>query len=83
MNKDNSFAERIVALTAVKDDLFSGSFWAICWLKKRGLMPGLALSHFPVSRISDEFIELEESDPFLVESPRRWVLFPLQYPQVW
>jgi len=37
----------------------------------------------PVSRISAEFIELEKSDPLLVENPRRWVMFPIQYPQVW
>merc|ERR1711879_879934 len=37
----------------------------------------------PVSRISAEFIELEKNDPLLVENPRRWVMFPIQYPQVW
>jgi len=37
----------------------------------------------PLSRISAEFRELEKSDPLLVENPRRWVMFPIQYPQVW
>jgi ribonucleoside-diphosphate reductase subunit M2 len=36
-----SFAERIIAFAAVKGIFFSGSFCAIFWLKKRGLMPGL------------------------------------------
>merc|ERR1719394_1236989 len=41
MNNENSFADRIVAFAAVEVILFSGSFCAIYWLKKRGLMPGL------------------------------------------
>merc|ERR1712224_869088 len=39
MNSENSFAERLVAFAAVEGVLFSGSFCAIYWLKKRGLMP--------------------------------------------
>merc|ERR1719293_36260 len=35
MNKENSFAERIVAYACVEGILFSGSFCAIYWLKKR------------------------------------------------
>ena len=34
-----SFAERLVAFAAVEGIFFSGSFCAIFWLKKRGLMP--------------------------------------------
>merc|ERR1711953_1279475 len=45
MNRDSSFAERIVAFAAVEGVLFSGSFCAIYWLKKRGLMPGLTFSN--------------------------------------
>merc|ERR1711879_7880 len=37
----------------------------------------------PLSRISEEYRELEKSDPLLLENPRRWVMFPIQYPQVW
>jgi len=37
----------------------------------------------PKSRISEEYRELEKSDPLLKENPRRWVLFPIQYPEVW
>merc|ERR1719454_692372 len=50
MNKENSFAERIVAFAAVEGVLFSGSFCAIYWLKKRSLMPGLTFSNELISR---------------------------------
>ncbi|CAK0840636.1 unnamed protein product [Prorocentrum cordatum] len=50
MNRENSFAERIVAFAAVEGILFSGSFCAIYWLKKRGLMPGLTFSNELISR---------------------------------
>lgn len=45
-----SFAERLVAFAAVEGIFFSGSFCAIFWLKKRGLMPGLAFSNELISR---------------------------------
>jgi len=57
MNGDNSFAERIVAFAAVEGILFSGSFCAIYWLKKRGLMPGLTFSNELISR--DEGLHAE------------------------
>jgi len=50
MNQENSFAERIIAFAAVEGILFSGSFCAIYWLKKRGLMPGLTFSNELISR---------------------------------
>merc|ERR1719207_112404 len=50
MNDENSFAERIIAFAAVEGILFSGSFCAIYWLKKRGLMPGLTFSNELISR---------------------------------
>jgi len=50
MNDENSFAERIVAFACVEGILFSGSFCAIYWLKKRGLMPGLTFSNELISR---------------------------------
>lgn len=46
----NSFSERIVAFAAVEGIFFSGSFCAIFWLKKRGLMPGLTFSNELISR---------------------------------
>lgn len=46
----NTFGERLVAFAAVEGIFFSGSFCAIFWLKKRGLMPGLSLSNKLISR---------------------------------
>merc|ERR1711982_11993 len=57
MNDDCSFAERIMAFAAVEGILFSGSFCAIYWLKKRGLMPGLTFSNELISR--DEGLHAE------------------------
>merc|ERR1719218_466455 len=37
----------------------------------------------PATAVSVEFIELEKSDPLLMDNPRRWVMFPIQYPAVW
>jgi len=45
-----SFPKRMIAYAAVEGILFSGSFCAIFWLKKRGLMPGLCFSHELISR---------------------------------
>ena len=50
ISADNSFAERLVAFAAVEGIFFSGSFCAIFWLKKRGLMPGLTFSNELISR---------------------------------
>jgi ribonucleoside-diphosphate reductase subunit M2 len=44
------FAERLVAFSCVEGIHFSGSFCAIFWLKKRGLMPGLCFSNVLISR---------------------------------
>lgn len=45
-----SFAERLVAFAVVEGIFFSGSFCAIYWLKKRGLMAGLTFSNELISR---------------------------------
>ena len=45
-----SFAERMIVFAAVEGIFFSGSFCAIFWLKKRGLMPGLCFSNELISR---------------------------------
>ena len=45
-----TFAERIIAFAAVEGIFFSGSFCAIFWLKKRGLMPGLCTANEFISR---------------------------------
>merc|ERR1711903_31860 len=57
MQRENCFAERIMAFAAVEGILFSGSFCAIYWLKKRGLMPGLTFSNELISR--DEGLHAE------------------------
>jgi len=48
--KNATFHERIVAFAIVEGVFFSGSFCAIYWLKKRGLMPGLTFSNELISR---------------------------------
>ena len=50
INSDKSFGERLVAFAVVEGIFFSGSFCAIFWLKKRGLMPGLCFSNELISR---------------------------------
>lgn len=45
-----TFAERLVAFATVEGIFFSGSFAAIFWIKKRGLMPGLTFSNELISR---------------------------------
>lgn len=50
INDSTPFAERLVAFAAVEGIFFSGSFCAIFWLKKRGLMPGLTFSNELISR---------------------------------
>ena len=50
MGSGAPYSERIVAFAAVEGIFFSGSFAAIFWLKKRGLMPGLTFSNELISR---------------------------------
>jgi len=50
MAADAPYAQRLVAFAAVEGIFFSGSFCAIFWLKKRGLMPGLTFSNELISR---------------------------------
>ena len=58
INNDHSnFATRLVAFACVEGILFSGSFCAIYWLKKRGLLPGLTFSNELISR--DEALHTE------------------------
>jgi len=56
-SRDRSFAERLFAFACVEGIFFSGSFCAIFWLKKRGLLPGLCFSNELISR--DEGLHLE------------------------
>jgi len=49
-DKSRPFAERLFAFACVEGIFFSGSFCAIFWLKKRGLLPGLCFSNELISR---------------------------------
>jgi len=49
--------ERLIAFAMVEGIFFQGSFCAIFWLKKRGLMPGLCFSNELISR--DENLHCE------------------------
>ena len=48
--ESESFAERLIAFAAVEGIFFSGAFCSIFWMKKRGLLPGLASSNEFISR---------------------------------
>ena len=50
ITESKRFAERLVAFAVVEGIFFSGSFCAVFWLKKRGLMPGLTFSNELISR---------------------------------
>lgn len=56
-DKSRPFAERLLAFACVEGIFFSGSFCAIFWLKKRGLLPGLCFSNELISR--DEGLHLD------------------------
>jgi len=56
-DKKSQFATRLVAFACVEGIFFSGSFCAIYWLKKRGLLPGLTFSNELISR--DEALHTE------------------------
>jgi ribonucleotide reductase beta subunit family protein with ferritin-like domain len=45
INDSESFAERLIAFAAVEGIFFSGSFCAVKFFTKRGLMPGLGFSN--------------------------------------
>ena len=48
--ESDSFTERLIAFAAVEGIFFSGSFCAIFWLKKRGLLPGMTFANEFISR---------------------------------
>jgi ribonucleoside-diphosphate reductase beta chain len=49
-NKNVSFSIRLIAFAIVEGVFFSGSFCAIYWIKKRGLLPGLTFSNELISK---------------------------------
>lgn len=57
IESSNSFAERLVAFSAVEGIFFSGSFCSIYWMKERGKLPGLCKSNDFISR--DEGLHTE------------------------
>ena len=57
-NKEVSFATRLIAFSIVEGVFFSGSFCAIYWIKKRGLLPGLTFSNELISRDEGMHCEL-------------------------
>jgi ribonucleotide reductase beta subunit family protein with ferritin-like domain len=75
IDKTDSYSVRLVAFACVEGIFFSGSFCAIYWLKKRGLLPGLTFSNELISRdeaLHTEFAvamyhKLESLDPKIVE----------------
>ena len=50
MSYDAPFIQRLIAFACVEGIFFSGSFCALFWLKKRGIMPGLTFSNELISR---------------------------------
>ena len=50
IGSSNSFSERLIGFACVEGIFFSGSFCAIYWLKKRGVMPGLTFSNELIAR---------------------------------
>uniref|UniRef100_A0A6C0JZT3 Uncharacterized protein n=1 Tax=viral metagenome TaxID=1070528 RepID=A0A6C0JZT3_9ZZZZ len=57
IESSEGYATRLVAFACVEGIFFSGSFCAIYWLKKRGLLPGLTFSNELISR--DESLHTE------------------------
>ena len=70
-----SFAERCIGFAAVEGIFFSGSFCAVFWLKKRGLMPGLCFSNELISRdeglVSERYCHQTASTAQLKRHPPR------------
>ena len=50
IESSEAFGARLIAFACIEGIFFSGSFCAIYWLKKRGLMPGLTFSNELISR---------------------------------
>jgi len=50
IDSQENFAKRLVAFAVVEGIFFSGSFCAIFWFRKRGLLPGLASANNLIAR---------------------------------
>jgi len=70
-DEGSNFATRLLAFACVEGIFFSGSFCAIFWLKKRGLMPGLTFSNELISRDeglhTDFAVELYKTEQFSLD----------------
>ena len=74
---NGNFAERLVAFAAVEGIFFSGSFCSIFWMKKRGLLPGLAFANELISRdegLHCDFACLLYTKHLVERLPESWVL---------
>lgn len=60
-DQNASFAQRLIGFAIVEGIFFSGSFCAIYWLKKRGLLPGLTFSNELISRDEGQHCEFAVS----------------------
>jgi ribonucleotide reductase beta subunit family protein with ferritin-like domain len=56
-DQTSSFEQRLIGFAAVEGIFFSGSFCALFWLKKRGILSGLTFSNELISR--DEALHCE------------------------
>ncbi len=65
MHADISFEEKLLFFLFVEGIMFSSSFCAIYWLKKRGLMPNLCLANYLISR--DEGLHTEYAATLLTD----------------
>lgn len=69
ITSQEDFAKRLVGFAVVEGLFFSGSFCALFWLKKRGLMPGLTFSNELISR--DEGLHLDFAAALYAMLPQR------------
>jgi ribonucleoside-diphosphate reductase beta chain len=74
--KEGDWVQRLVAFSCVEGIFFSASFCSIFWLKKKGLLPGLAHSNELISR--DEGMH---RDMYCLLY-RRYIQFPLPREQL-
>lgn len=58
-DRDSTFAKRLVCFAIVEGVMFSGSFCALYWLRKRNLMKGLTFSNSLIAR--DEGLHTEHA----------------------
>lgn len=57
ITSDASYAERLVAFSAVEGIMFSGAFCSIYWMKERGKLPGLCKSNDFISRDEGQHVD--------------------------